>query len=138
MDSFGDGDRHPTRANPQTFKLVSSDVSFAKSLGRVLVGRGETNSSAAARVAELLPFLPDHYRRLRPDVDTARHLRKELTDAIATTRRTMERYRAPYPDPRLSPRKQAEVRLAVRVLDEGLQLCEGDAARLLGPLKDDR
>lgn len=140
MGTFSVGGVNPTRVNPQTAKRVTSDISFFKTICRVVLNYGDTDYSSK-QVADIvhhhMPFIKNHYRKIRGDIDEWRHMDKEVRDAVNSDIRTMKKYKPPYPSSSLSKRKQQEVLFAVEVLEKDMILKEGDVAERLGPLRDD-
>jgi hypothetical protein len=142
MDTYSESNEHPTRTNPQVLKRVTSNISFFKTICRVVLVRNDPDRPSYEEVERIvrrvLPFMKDHYLEVRGDIDTHRHLNKEVVDAIACLNKTMIKYRPPYPNPRLSPRKRQEVLLSVSLLESGLPVSATYIMDTLGPIKGDR
>jgi hypothetical protein len=118
------GGASPTAAN---HKPVSEVLQVFKTLARMarFHGGGDVGLTEGIRRAEeLMPFFRAHFKRLRGERCTTRHLQ----DMAVTVRPTLARYQS---GKGLSADRQALRRLAIDVLDRDVVLTEGDLMVLL-------
>lgn len=127
--NFRNDKKHPTRAEPETVKKVTPEISFWKTLTRVCryypdgVDRGVDH--AVAKAKRFMPFIEQHYRSARPELVSHKKLNKAMVDAACAVSKTMKKYCPPYPNTGLTTQKRAEVMLCKHLLETNRVIEEG-------------